>query len=72
MSQLPGISPSAEGQNPLPKPEEVEVVVNVRYETGTVDLVITKQRVAVRDGRLALVGVPVEVRVALPLALGLT
>ena len=71
MSQLPGISPPVEGQHLSPEPEEVEVVVNVRYETGTVDLLITKQRIAVRDGKLVLVGGPVEVRVALPLALGL-
>jgi hypothetical protein len=71
MSQLPGISPPVEGRHPSPEPGEVEVVVNVRYEAGTVDLLITKQRIAVRDGKLVLVGGPVEVRVALPLALGL-
>jgi hypothetical protein len=72
MSQLSGISPPAEGKHPFPEPEEVEVVVNVQYETGTVDLLITKQRVAVRGGKLVLVGSPAEVRVALPLTLGLT
>ena len=71
MSQLPGVGPPVEGKNPFPEPEGVEVVVNVQYETGTVDLLVTKQRVAVRDGKLVLVGSPVEVRVALPLALGL-
>jgi hypothetical protein len=71
MSQLSGTSPPVEGQHPFPAPEEVEVVVNVRYETGTVDLVITKQRIAVRDGKLVPVGGPVEARVALPLAFGL-
>ena len=37
MSQLPGISPPVEGQHLFPEPE-VEVGVNVRYETGTADL----------------------------------
>jgi hypothetical protein len=30
MSQLPGISPPAEGKHPFPVSEEVEVVVNVQ------------------------------------------
>jgi hypothetical protein len=53
---MPAKSPEAAGKAVQPDRDEIEIVVDVQLHWNKRDILVTKQRLRVTDGHLAVVG----------------